>query len=126
MLSETELTEARRHLGYPARGADPALGSGWQFYRASGAVEFRLANLSATEEEALRHYLGTLGELEQAIPASAPGLDTGSAAGWVRNPRELDERWRLFDDWRRRFCAFLGVQPGPGLAASSVTPGLVV
>ena len=124
MLSEAERTEARRHLGYPAHGADAA--EGWQYYQVSGAVEYRLANLSTAEEGVCRRYLGTLDVLERAIPATGAGLDTGSAAGWVRNPAELNERGRLFDDWRRRFCAFLGVPPGPGLGPVRSNVNLVV
>ncbi len=127
MLNEAERTEARRFLGYPAFGADPAAAAGWQYYQASGSVEFRLSNLSTSEEAVMRRYLATLATLEEAIPGAAAGLDTGSAAGWVRNTRELDDRFRLFDDWRRRLCGFLGVPAGPGLAGvSPASVGLVV
>ena len=126
MLSDAERTEARRFLGYPAYGLGPDGSSGWQFYQASGSAEYRLGNLSGAEEVVLRRYLATLSVLEQAIPASGAGLDTGSAAGWVRNKNELDDRWRLLDDWRRRFCAFLGVAPGPGLSTPVTNVTLVV
>ena len=126
MLSEGEKTDARRYLGYPVHGADPAGNMGWQFYQAYGAMEWRLVNLSSSEEGVLRQFLGTLATLELAIPGSGPGLDTEQAAGWVRNPAEVAERVRLFDDWRRRFCGFLGLPPGPALAGSSCSVGLVV
>ncbi len=126
MLSAAERTEARRHLGYPVHGAHPSGNMGWQFYQASGSVEYRLSHLSDSELGVARQFLGTLAVLERAIPEVAAGLDTGSAAGWVRNPAELSERGRLFDDWRRRFCAFLGVAPGPGLAAARANVSLVV
>ena len=119
MLSAVELTEARRFMGYPVHGADPSGNMGWQYYQAAGQVEYRLSNLSAPEETVVRQYIGTLEVLEQAIPGTGASLDTGSAAGWVRNPAELSERLELFDDWRRRFCAFLGVAPGAGLARIS-------
>ena len=126
MLSEAEATDARRYLGYPVHGADASGNMGWQFYQAYGAMEWRLANLSASEETVLRQYLGALAILELAIPGAGAALDTGSAAGWVRNPAELIERGRLFDDWRRRFCAFLGVAAGPALMQSGNSIGLVV
>ena len=126
MLNAAERTEARRHLGYPVHGASPTGNMGWQFYQASGSVEYRLANLSDPEVAVARQYLGTLDVLERAIPGAGAGLDTGSAAGWVRNPAEVVERGRLFDDWRRRFCGFLGVPPGPGLAGQRAAVGLVV
>lgn len=126
MLSSGELTDARRYLGYPVHGTSAAGNMGWQFYQAYGAMEFRLSNLSDSEEGVLRSYLSTLTGLELAIPGTGAGLDTGSAAGWVRNPQELNERVRLFDDWRRRFCAFLGLPAGPALRVSSSSVGLVV
>lgn len=126
MLIEAEKTDARRYLGYPVHGGTQAGNMGWQFYQAYGAMEYRLSNLSSSEETVLRRYLGTLATLERAIPDAGAGLDTGSAAGWVRNPAELAERGRLFDDWRRRFCAFLGVPEGPALGRSGNSVTLVV
>lgn len=123
MLSEAERTEARRHLGYAARGADADWSGGWQ---TDGAVDQRLGNLSAAEEGVVRRYLGTLAVLEQAIPDAGGGLDTGSAAGWVRNASEVSDRSELFDDWRRRFGAFLGIAPGPGLGSLRPRVRLVV
>jgi hypothetical protein len=127
MLSDGEKTDARRFLGYPAHGADVSGSMGWQFYQAYGAMEWRLDNLSSSEEAVLRQYLGTLVTLELAIPGAGPGLDTGSAVGWVRNPAEVADRVRLFDDWRRRFAGFLGVPVGPALMSSGGSSvGLVV
>ncbi len=116
MLSERERTDARRFLGYPAHGADLSGAMSWWFVQAGGTVEYRLGNLTASEEAVLRTFLQTLAGLEQAIPDSGAGLDTASAAGWVRNPRELEDRERLFDQWRRRLCGFLGVPPGSNLS----------
>lgn len=116
MLSEREKTDARRFLGYPARGADLSGTMSWWFVQAGGSLEYRLGNLTASEEAVLRGFLQTLAGLEQAIPDTGAGLDTASAAGWVRNPKELQDRERLFDQWRRRLCGFLGVPPGSNLA----------
>jgi len=119
MLSEREKTDARRFLGYPAHGADLSGAMSWWFVQAAGTVEYRLGNLTASEEAVLRTYLTTLAGLEQAIPDTGAGLDTASAAGWVRNPRELQDRERLFDQWRRRLCGFLGVTPGATLSGGA-------
>ena len=124
MLNEVERTEARRLLGYPARGI--GAGPDWQFAQSHGAVEYRLGHLSTAEEAVVRRYLVTLEILEAAIPATGAGLDTRGAAGWTRNPAELQERTRLFDDWRRRFCAFLGIAAGPALSTQRSSVGLVV
>ncbi len=115
MLTDAEKTAARRFLGYPVFGGESAGHGGYQFYQVYGALEYKLSNLAAAEVDVLRMYLETLGTLERGVPDVAVGLDTSGAAGWVRNPAELQDRERLFDGWRRRFCSFLGLPPGPGL-----------
>lgn len=116
-LTEPEKTDARRFCGYPALGADaPPV----------GALEYRLLNLSVSEEAVARTYLVTLRTLEAAIPAVAATLDTQQAAVWTRNPDELRERTRLFAAWRKRLCGFLGAAPGPDLGAAGASVALVV
>jgi len=114
-LTEAELTDARRFLGYAAHGAMRGGAASVWFYQASAAVDARLSLLSESEAGVLRGYLRTLAQMEAAIPGVGEGLDTASAAGWVRNAGELAERERLFDGWRRRMCGFLGLLPGPEL-----------
>jgi hypothetical protein len=84
-------------------------------------MEYRLNNLSPEEESVVRSHLTTLATLETAIPASAANLDTDQAAVWTRNRDEPRDRQRLFDDWRRRLCGFLGLPPGPALGAGGIT-----
>lgn len=112
---DSELTDLRRHAGYPAYGIGNGGFSNWRFYQAYGLLEYRLQRLSGAEEAVARTYLRTLGSLENAITEASATLDTDSAAAWVRNAREVSERTQLFDDWRRRLCGFLGVPPGPAL-----------
>jgi len=126
MLNDREKTDVRRFLGYPARGGDLSGNVAWGLFPTSGTVEFRLNNLSGSEEGVLREYLTTLAGLERAIPEAGAGLDTASAAGWVRNPKELLDRERLFDQWRRRLCSFLGVPPGAALSGGSSSVSLIV
>ena len=119
MLLDAEKTDARRFMGYPVFGTNASGNMGWQFYQAAGLVEYRLNNLASSEEEVLRRYLCSLTSLEMSVPESGMALDTAEAGEWKRNPRELVERSKLFDDWRYRLCAFLGVPPGPGLSGGS-------
>lgn len=112
---DSELTDLRRHCGYPAYGLGNGGFSNWRFYQAYGMLEYRLQRLSGTEESVARTYLQTLATLERAVTDAGATLDTDSAAAWVRNAREVADRSRLFDDWRRRLCGFLGVPPGPAL-----------
>ena len=120
MFQPAELADIRRHCGYPAYGAGPAGFQGWRFFQAYGLLEYRLANLAPAEEAVLRTYLAQLASLESDITGTAQRLDTETAAVWTRNPRELAERTRLFDGWRRRLCGFLGVPPGPALGDGSL------
>jgi len=120
-MTDAEKTDARRFCGYPAYGAAPVGFQTWRFYQAYGLLEFRLNNLSDSETNVIRRYLGTLTMLEIAIPRSADNLDTDAAAVWTRNRDEPRDRTRLFDDWRRRLCGFLGIPPGPAMADSGIS-----
>lgn len=115
MFTDSERTDLRRHAGYPAYGLGNGGFSNWRFYQAYGLLEYRLQRLSGAEEQVARTYLQTLATLELAITEASATLDTDSAAAWVRNAREVSDRTRLFDDWRRRLCGFLGIPPGPAL-----------
>ncbi len=125
-FTDTEKTDIRRHCGYPAIGTGADGFQNWRFYQAYGLMEYRLLRLSDPEEAVVRQYLATLAQLEIAIPNASATLDTAEAAVWKRNEQELADRARLFDDWRRRLCGFLGIPPGPALAASGNAVALVV
>lgn len=120
-FTDAEKTDARRFCGYPAYGAGAAGQQNWRFYQAYGQLEFRLNNLSASEEAIVRRYLSTLTGLEIGIPNAAANLDTDTAAVWSRNANELRDRTALFEQWRRRLCGFLGLPAGPDLAESGLT-----
>lgn len=114
-FTDPERTDIRRFCGYPAAGAtDP-----WP--HGHDMLEFRMNNLSDSESVVVRRYLTTLNALELAVPRAGENLDTDQAAVWTRNRDELRDRTRLFDDWRRRLCGFMGVPPGPALAESGLS-----
>lgn len=121
MFTDAQKTDIRRFCGYPAYGAGASGFQGWRYYTAYGLLEFRLNNLSDAETAVVLSYLTTLATLEGALSETGARLDTAQAAVWTRNPAELRERVALFDGWRRRLCAFLGLPPGPGLGDGSVT-----
>lgn len=125
MLTDAEKVDVRRFMGYSVHGAAPSGNLGFLYYQSAGLLEYRLANLSADEETALRRHLGQLLALEQAIPDAGGALDTQSAGEWTRNPAEVVERSRLFQTWCRRLCSFLGIPPGPGLSGGG-SVGLIV
>ncbi len=125
MLLDSEKTDARRFCGYPAYGAGVAGNMGWRFYQAYGAMEYRLDNLSPSEECVLRAHLANLRAFEAAIPTAADNLDTEAAAVWTRNPAEIRDRQRLEQDWGRRLCHFLGIPAGAGLTNQASVPLVV-
>jgi len=120
-FSDAERTDVRRQCGYPAYGASPAGNMGWRFFQAYGALEYRMTNLSVSEEAVVRRQLGSLTTLESAIPMAGENLDTDAAAVWTRNRTEVGDRYRLLDEQRRRLCAFFGVPPGPGLGMAGLS-----
>lgn len=118
-LTDAEKTDARRFCGYPVYGATPTQGFGYRFFTQYGTLEYRLNNMSPAEEAVLRTtYLANLNTLETAIPGTGANLDTDQAAVWTHNKNEQRDRDRLFDSWRRRFCAFIGIPPGPAFGGT--------
>jgi hypothetical protein len=120
-FTDAQRTDIRRFCGYPAYGAGASGFQGWRFFQAYGLLEYRLNNLSAAEEAVALQYVVTLQNLEMAVPNAAQNLDTDQAAVWTRNRDEPRDRAALFDDWRRRLCAFLGIPPGPAFADPGIT-----
>jgi hypothetical protein len=123
-LTDAEKVDIRRFCGYPAYGGAPAGMQSWRYFQTYGLLEFRLINLSTAEMVIARRYLGNLTTLELAVPATSDNLDTDQASIWTRNKDEVADRFRLFDEWRRRLCGFLGIPTGPAL--SSGTASLIV
>lgn len=131
MLTEAQRLDVRRHAGYPLLAdvvandtTDPV--TAWVAPGAYHTLTRRLNNLTAAEEAILTGtYLTVLTTLEAAIPTAGDNLDTDQAAVWHRNRDEVRDRQRLFDDWRRRMCGFLGIPPGPALGASGVMGAVV-
>jgi hypothetical protein len=118
-FSEAEKTDIRRLCGYPAKGVNGLL-QGWRFYQVFGLLEYRLLWLSNSEETTVRRYLAVLAGFERAVIEASEGLDTDQAAAWKHNRDEIRDRTRLFDDWRRRLCGFMGVPPGPELGGGGI------
>jgi hypothetical protein len=118
-LSDMEKTDVRRYCGYPVWGSRQVVLLASATYQSRGLLEYRLNNLTTTEEAVLRRHIATLALLESAIPRSADNLDTDQAAIWTRNRTEPADRLRLLDTWCRRVCHYLGVSPGPGLTTGS-------
>ncbi len=120
MFTDQQKTDIRRFCGFPAYGASDA-GSGWRFFTAYGALEYRMNNLSSNEVAVVVTYLATLTQLEMAVLGASDNLDSDAAASWTHNKDEVRDRLRLFDNWRRRLCAFLGVPPGEGLGSGGLS-----
>ena len=118
-LTDSERVDVRRFCGYPAYGVGSNGMQSWRYFQIYGLFEFRINNLALTEDAIVRRYLATLTALELAVPAASDNLDTDQAATWSRNKKEVDDRVRLLDDWRRRLCGFIGIPPGPALSTGA-------
>jgi len=120
-LTAQQMSDCRRWAGYPLLGdtvADDSRDFAYGFVSPGvwQTLQHRLTNLRPEEEATLINvYLANLTLLESDIPAARANLDTDVAAVWEHNAKELDDRMRLFDNWRRRMCKFIGVAPGPAL-----------
>jgi len=126
-FTDAEKTDVRRFCGYGAFGAQNTPASGYRFSTQYGVLEYKLNNCTAAEESVVRiTYLANLYTLETAIVGASANLDTDEAAVWKHNKNEIADRERLFDDWRLRFCGFLGVPAGPQFGGSSNGITLVV
>ena len=98
------------------------------FYQAYGAMEYRLNNLSPSEESVLRQHLANAPDaFEAAIPAaSANNLDTDNRCSLDSHSpiRGQPTASVSSSDWGRRLCGFLGLPPGPALVRSANPPFL--
>jgi hypothetical protein len=123
-LTAQQTADVRRFAGYPSVGLDHPTDDSRDFaysFVSPGIWEtltHRLNNMAPEDENTLVNvYLTNLYTLETGIVGAAANLDTEQAAVWKRNRNEVRERTKLFDDWRRRMCFFIGIPPGPSLGS---------
>lgn len=121
MLTAQQMADVRRFAGYPMLADTVADDSrdfayGWVSPGVWQTLEHRLTNMKPEEESILINtYLTPLYTLETAVTSAGDNLDTDVAAVWTHNKNEVSDRTKLFDQWRRRMCYFIGVAPGPSL-----------
>ena len=126
-FTDQQLVDIRRFCGYPALGDGNVVFPYPWIMKQYLALEYRLQHISTDEGSVVVNtYLTNLYTLETAIVGAGANLDTDQAAVWKHNKNEVRDRMALFDSWRRRLCQFLGVPPGPEMAASSGSIALVV
>lgn len=119
MFTDAEKADIRRFCGYGLYGtANPTVASGYRFSTAYGVLEYKMNNMGPEEEAVARDvYLANLTTLQTGILGAADNLDTAQAAVWTWNRNEVRDRTALYTQWRRDFCGFLGIPPGPDLGA---------
>ena len=124
-LTAQHMSDTRRWAGFPLLADNQADNSrdfayGWVLPGVWTTLYHRLTNLRPEEEATLVSvYLTPLATLEAAIVAAGANLDTDVAAVWTRNRNEVTDRIALFNYLRRQMCAFIGIAPGPSLAANT-------
>ena len=134
-FTAAEETDIRRHCGYGAIGDISSMsagGMGARYFQQFSQFEFRINNLSPTEEAIVRlKVYGTavapapttngLNFLELAIETSSANLDTDEASVWKHNKREIDDRYKLYTNARQRLCETIGVAYGPAIVGGTIT-----
>ncbi len=121
-FTDAQKNDIRRYCGYYVFGNQPQQGFAWRFTNHYGHLEYLMNNLTADQGSiVLTTYIPTLAMLETAIPTATQNLDTTQAAVWTWNKYEIRDRWRLFNDWRRYLCGFLGVELGPMLMSNNIS-----
>jgi hypothetical protein len=125
-LTSAEVVDVRRFMGYSVTGDVTAapyrqlLYSNVSYFGLT--LDYRLQHLQAEEEAVVRNtYLNPLKALELAIVGSSDNLDTDQAAVWTHNKDEVKDRTKLFNQWRRAMCTFLGFAPGPDLGSGGIS-----
>ena len=123
-LTAQQLVDVRRYCGFSVSGNTTS-----QPYRepvysdvtlASLSLDYRLANLSAEEENTVvTYYLANLYLREAEIQGAAANLDTDVAAVWTHNKDEVSDRMGLFNQLRLDLCNFLGFEPGRALRSQN-------
>ncbi|AIU29351.1 hypothetical protein LV28_24740 [Pandoraea pnomenusa] len=130
MLNDQQLADVRRHAGYPLLADTQVddsrdLAYGWVSPGIWQTLNHRLTHLRPEEEAIIVNtYLTKLAALETAVTDASDNLDTAKAAVWTHNDNEVRDRLALFDTWRRRMCAFVGIAPGPMLGPGGSTISL--
>ena len=96
-FTDAEKTDIRRFCGYGAYGGGtPNPASGYRFSTQYGILEYKMNNLSVSEEVVVRTtYLVNLATLETAIFGISANLDTAQAAVWTHNKNEQRDRENL-------------------------------
>lgn len=126
MLTSAEQVDVRRFMGYSVSGDATSFPFRELVYSDVSymglSIDYRLQHLTSDEETVVRNvYLNRLGSLEKAITDSGDNLDTDAAAVWTHNKNEVRDRTKLYNQWRRELCAFLGFKPGPSLGDGGLT-----
>ena len=124
-LTNAQVVDCRRYAGYSVSG-DPAYEPYRELvytnatYFGSLSLDTRLANLQAEEETVITMImLPNLHAAESGIGAASGNLDTDAAAVWKHNKDEVSDRVNHYRYLRYDLCTFLGVPPGPTLAAAN-------
>lgn len=117
-LSDAEVVDLRRFLGYPADPTPNTL---------PDALTVRVtAGISPSLEAVVRNKLFALTAAEQALADSYAGLDTQQAAVYVRDLDELTRRTDHMRILRMDLAAMLAVETGPWLGGGAFVPAVLV
>jgi hypothetical protein len=123
-LTAQQIVDVRRYLGYSVTGDTTSFPFREVVYSDVSllglSIEYRLAHLSAEEENTVvTYYLANLYLREAEIQGASANLDTDEAAVWKHNKDEVSDRMGLFNQLRLDLCNFLGFEPGRALRSQN-------
>ncbi|WDZ97976.1 hypothetical protein Herbaro_09405 [Herbaspirillum sp. WKF16] len=130
-LTEAQLTDTRRFMGYQLAGTSMPITDDndivyGQFGMVIMSLHKRLTTLTPSEETVLTDkFLTRLNELEDDTFATRENLDTDQAAVWKHNSLEIADRFALYKRVRLELCRFIGFAAGPGLCGGGPVVSLV-
>jgi hypothetical protein len=126
-FTDQQLVDIRRFCGYPTQSDGTVLFPAPWVNREYLALDYRLQHFSIDETKTiLTVYLPPLYVAQTAIQTMGTTLNVDMAGPFKRNSREMRERISLYNWLRRDLCAYMGIQPGPGLSQSDGSITLMV
>ena len=120
VLTEQQKTDARRMMGYSARGAGNYGFESYRYFTYYGDMEFRLANMSQSDGDTfVGIYLTQCLAAEQQIFAARSNLQVDEASIYKHNKAEIAQLRKEFTKLRMAMCDFIEVPAGPNLDKGS-------
>jgi hypothetical protein len=109
ILTDTQLADLRRHLGYPNQASDDDTTAPYYRYAALEALDYRLNHLRAEEAAFVTSQLKNINTCYANWIAAQDNLATTSVSIITRNPNEMPQRYALYVQLCQNLASWIGV-----------------